>query len=133
MRSRLIGILVIGCVLVGIASGRQLPAQISVRQQFDSEIYNLERNIQFAKSSQAKWTAIEKSERNIASLRTSNAKQFQIDEKYMDQFEVALQQIPRGENFKTENCATYSEILAVSAPEVFPRVENVLNSLCTKN
>jgi len=80
---------------------------LSVRQQFESHISNLKRNLEDSKKSNQKWTIVEKFEAQIKALRKKNPVQVEPDEFFMDQFTSSLGAIPRGKSFQKAQCEDY--------------------------
>lgn len=143
MRTRIVLVLIGFVVVFSTQSllGKKTEAdgKLSVRQQVDSEVHNLLRNLDSAKKPEDSWKAIEKTEKAIQSLRTANPRQFETDEIYMDTLVAGLDQVPRKAEFKKEKCDSYrTAILATFEPQGDPekpdppidQVLNVLKALC---
>jgi hypothetical protein len=90
-----------------------LPLSLSVRQQFETEISNLKRNLTKVSSTPAQWTQINKVESQISQLRKKNPLQLDQDEIYMDTVMASLAQIPRDAQFKKEKCDNYRSKIMV--------------------
>ena len=109
MRTRIILGIAIGCLFSQALLGKResISASLSVRQQFDSEISNLIKNLKSVPSSDQKWRTLAKSEHDLESLRKKSSRQVEPDEIYMDTIATALKSIPRGSKFKKEECSDY--------------------------
>lgn len=116
-----------------------LPSALSVRQQVDSELANLKKNIKLANSMDGKWKFLDKSTRNIKALRSSSSRQFEGDEIYMDMVMNSLDDVPRGTKFKAGDCVKYrNHIIANYNPsqdtepsEAVTQTLGVLDLLCS--
>lgn len=111
MRSRIILITVIlsGLFSTEILLGKkgEVPMTLSVRQQVDSEIHNLKRNLESMKKPEDRWKALEKAEKEIHALRGRSPRQFEKDEIYMDTLMASLEEVPRQVEFKKDQCDAY--------------------------
>jgi hypothetical protein len=111
----------------------EVPMKLSVRQQVDSEIHNLKRNLESARGD-VPWKLLEKSEKDIQSVRSHNPRQFDKDEIYMDTLMNSLVEIPRRNEFKIDECEDYrSSIISHFDPQneekPAPPVEQALEIL----
>lgn len=120
-------------------NGDGVSVGISTRQEVDSEIFNLQKNIKAAKNRTQAFKALEKTETQISAIRAKAARQIEPDEIYMDMLMATLKEIPRGKSFKVSNCDQYrNKILAQYDPKgeahpTSPAVEktlDVLKALC---
>ncbi len=112
MRTRIILVLVGLSVFLSteILLGKKAESpqsKLSIRQQVDSEIHNLQRNLDASKSADEQWKVLEKTEKTIQHLRTQGPRQFEGDEIYLDTLEASLEMIPRKADFKKEKCDQY--------------------------
>lgn len=106
------------------AKGESTPG-LSVRQQVDSEIFNLEKNLKAAKKRDDRWKFLEKSEATIQNLRAKNGRQFVQDEIDMDFLMNSLKEIPRRAQFKANQCSHYrAQILANYDPQGDPDAQS---------
>src|SRR6185312_4475210 len=112
---------------------------ISVRQEVDSEIFNLGKNIKAAKGRAKAFKALEKTETQVSAIRSKAPRQIEPDEIYMNMLKATLKEIPRGKSFKPADCEKYrSEILAQYDPQgeehptslAVEKTLDVLNGLC---
>jgi hypothetical protein len=123
VRSRNVLILIIlalGLMSEALVGKKEIAAQLSVRQEFESEIHNLKKNIAISrkKTGDQRWQALEKAENEVEKLRSENPRQFEPDELYMDLVMASLEEIPRGSEFKRDNCLDYkASILAHFDPQ----------------
>lgn len=90
-----------------------IPSKLSVRQQVDSEVDNLKKNLKAAKSMDAKWKYFEKTFLNIKTLRANSSRQFEGDEIHMDMQVASLDDIPKGTKFQASKCGEYKTTLIV--------------------
>ncbi|MEZ0391123.1 MAG: hypothetical protein ACAH59_02835 [Pseudobdellovibrionaceae bacterium] len=105
-------------------------SQLSVRQQVDSEIDNLKKNLSQSHPLLEKWKFLAKSESQIETLRKKSPLQIDKDEFYMDQLALSLKRIPRDKDFKTENCESYqTSILAQFDPQSEKQSEPISQTL----
>ena len=113
---------------------------LSLRQQFDSEISNLQKNLKACKKADEQWIVLKKSEAEIKELRANNPLQIDPDEIYMDLVTSSLKSIPRKGGFKKPDCDAYrTTILAQFEPSptgkpddpILPTM-NVLDILCRR-
>lgn len=150
MRTRLI----LGSLILGISlSAQSLPGEaphgsLNLRQRFDSEIVNLQKNLKAFKKADEKssekpaeqWNQIQKTENQIRELRATNPLQVDPDEIYMDLFVSSLKMIPRSADFKKEDCEDYrTTILAQFDPLDKGKIDapvahtlSILELLCSK-
>lgn len=117
MRSKLVPGVVIffGLVFAQTLFGKKetVSSTLSVRQQFESEISNLRKNLNLKASKSEQWKHLLKTEGKIADLRKKNPRQIEQDEIYMDLVADSLTQIPRAPQFKKEKCGDYrSKLIA---------------------
>lgn len=112
---------------------------MSVRQEVDVEILNLQKNIKASKSRAKAFKALEKSEGQIAALRAKAPRQTEPDEVYLEYLKDSLKEIPRGKAFKAADCASYRSGIIVhfdphgeeapTSPAVGKTLD-ILKSLC---
>ncbi len=111
---------------------------LSLRQQFDSEVSNLQKNLKACKRVSEQWTVLKKAEAKIKELRAGNPLQIDPDEIYMDLVTSSLKSIPHKAGFKKQNCEAYrTTILAQFDPSptgkpndpIAPAM-SVLDTLC---
>ena len=122
MRAQFIPLLVMVSVLITaevlLGKKNEMPTALSVRQQVDSEVFNLEKNLKAAKSSEARWKFLESSKELIKALRSKSSRQFEQDEIYMDYIYFSLRDFPSKAEFKSEKCGQYrSSIIANYNPQ----------------
>lgn len=105
--------------------------QLSVKQQFNSEVENLKRNLKSARSSEEKFRILTSGESALDALRKNNPLQVAPDEFYMDLLSYSLKQIPRGRTFNREECPDYrTSILAQFDPNAQSRpIEPIAKTL----
>lgn len=119
--------------------GQNKTASMSVRQEVDLEILNLQKNIKAVKSRAKAFKALEKSESQMAGLRSKAVRQTEPDELYMDYLRETLKEIPRGKAFKKADCDDYRNDILVkfdphgeetpTSPAVAKSLD-ILKSLC---
>lgn len=115
-----------------------LAPKLTVRQEFESELSNVKKNLKASSALDEKLKVLSKSEREIEMLRKKNPIQLDQDEIYMDMVIVSLKQIPRGTFFKKAECKDYrSKIQSAFNPKAetspnLPITETltILNLLC---
>lgn len=122
MRARVLFLLITLSILFSteilLGKKNEVPMKLSVRQQVDSELHNLKRNLESSKSGDSSWKLLEKSEKDIQSVRSHNPRQFDKDEVYMDTLMNSLIEIPRKNEFKKDECAGYrSSIISHFDPQ----------------
>ena len=113
---------------------------LSLRQQFDSEVSNLQKNLKDCKKADEQWIVLKKAEAEIKELRASSPLQIDPDEIYMDFVTSSLKAIPRKGGFKKQDCDAYrTTILAEFDPSPSGRSDepiaptlNVLDILCRR-
>lgn len=81
---------------------------LRLKQQVDLEIFNLQKNITKAKSTDQQLKILENVENKIRVLRGSADPQSQVDELYMDVMMICLEQIPR-DAFQKNKCDVYKK------------------------
>jgi hypothetical protein len=135
-------------ILFGLFSSPTLMGQtakatsaLSVRQEVDLEILNLQKNVKAAKTLSGAFKAMEKSEARMAALRSKAPRQSEPDEIYMDYLREALKEIPRGKAFKKSDCDDdRSQIIVKYDPQgsetptnpAITKTLNILKSLCKR-
>jgi hypothetical protein len=138
--------LILGSLILGISFSAQSllgeapKASLNLRQQFDSEISNLQRNLKAFKKPEERWTAIQKTESQIKELRAASPLQVDPDEIYMDLVSSSLKAIPRKTDFNKQDCEVYrTSILAQFDPKDNGKVDapvaqalTILDLLCQK-
>lgn len=122
-------------------SHREIPisSSRSLRQQVDSYVELLEKEINEAKSNKDRFHSLNHILQEIRSLRDNGAPQGAVDEAYMDLLVSVLESLPTEKKFKKTECSKYENDLisqfepqAEEAPEE-PAVKpgwSVLHSLC---
>ena len=127
-----ISVLLTSQILFGQKDG--VAPKLNVKQQFDSEISNLKKNLKKTSKSGQKpqsnfrtpfhretpqknlkkssksvevWKVLAKSEKDIEILRKRHPIQMDSDEIYMDLVTDSLKQIPRGHEFHRNQCDQY--------------------------
>ncbi len=120
--------------------GDAAEGRLSVRQQFDSEVTNLQKNLKICRRADDYWIFLRKAESQLKDLRTSSPLQVEPDEMYMDLLISSLKAIPRKAGFKKQDCDAYhTTILAQFDPtpsgkadEPVAKTMAVLDLLCRK-
>lgn len=116
MRLRLVSV-VVALILAALVwpadlmGQKEAKAGLSLRQKVESEIRNLEKNLEKNRGPSHSFLLIEKAEKGIRVLRKQNARQAEADEVYFDQLEAILAGIPRHKNFKAADCKDYETSL----------------------
>ena len=118
---------------------KNLSNHVSLKQQVDQELHNLQKNVKKAASLNDKLKFIDLAESKIRDLRSVSPRQRDRDELYFDIVLASLEEIPRQEYFKKDRCDIYKQsILNKYDPEADSQPKNpavkktvgVLESIC---
>jgi hypothetical protein len=115
--------------------------EITLRQQVDTEMLNLQRNISVAFELPEKFENLNKSLHIVKELRARSPVQFSDDEIYLEKITSSLESIPKKKNFSFKQCKMYRKqmnrrskykavrrIEALAVNQALP----VLESLCSE-
>jgi phosphoenolpyruvate carboxylase len=114
--------------------------ELTLRQQVNTELLNLQRNIQLAAELPEKLTTLEKTLHVMKEMRKQNPVQLADDEIYLQKITADLEQIPKISEFEMDDCNTYRKQLsrrshqkAIRKTEALALNQTlpVLDALCT--
>ena len=128
-------VLTFGRTLLG--EGNQVASHLSVRQQADSILHNLNQNLQSASTDQSRAELLVRSEKEIQNLRQKNPLQFRTDEMYLDSVSLGLKTFSGESDFSADACDKRRKFLMqkrfiaqASAQSAQSNLLEVLGHLC---
>ncbi len=148
MRTRILPVIlvVIACLIIPASLFGQkkiTDENLSLRQQMESELLNLQRNLHRSKSFAERSRSFEKSEKILNSLHKKGLRQAEKDEIYVDRVLAILSEIPHGTQFEASKCSDYKTNLMASfdptvsdAETADPALKSglqILQALCAKS
>lgn len=112
---------------------------LNVRQKVESDVLNLQRNLERAKKNADLFRVLKKTEVEIGRVRKKEPRQSESDEIYLDQLAAVLGEIPRDGEFKKDKCFDYrTSLISNFEPKSGAEIKNpalktgleVLTTLC---
>jgi len=86
-------------------------SSLTVRQQVDSEILNLSRNLSPKMSMKEKLKLLEKSIQTVGVIRAKSPRQLSGDELYLEELSISMREIPNSSKFDLGSCDAYKKSL----------------------